>query len=310
MASSAITKVAIAGPNGTLGPPIIHHLLKAACFDITLLTRDPAKAAETYPAPTKTLAADYSSVPNLTTLLRAGAFDALVILINRDQVTAQTNLLDAAAAVGGLHVIPSSFGTSYEHPKGRQLGALINKLPVEQHFLRLAEEGRITYTAINTGLFFDWALEKAGLPINLLGGPTMLFDEGKVRLSVSTLDRIGEAVAIALLRKEELGLVNRFLYVQSAVVSQAQLLAYARQLAPEREFKTVGVDTASIEGPALEKLERGETGPEVQRALMARFSFGLGLGLFERSDNEILGLKDMTEEEIKGLLGGYFGEVA
>lgn len=103
-----------AKPNGTLGPPVIRHLLNAGCFDITLLTRNPAKAAETYPPPIRAIAADYSSVEALTTLLRDEDFDALVILIDRNQVQPQLNLVDAAAAVGGLHVIPSSFGTSFD----------------------------------------------------------------------------------------------------------------------------------------------------------------------------------------------------
>ncbi|KAK4548651.1 hypothetical protein LTR36_009562 [Oleoguttula mirabilis] len=305
MASTSIKKVAVAGPNGNLGPSVISHLVKAG-FDVTLLTRDPAQAAQTYPPPIHTVQTDYSSVSALTTVLRNGAFDALVILINREQPDPQIRLLDAAAAVGGLHVIPSAFGTQTEHPMARQVSAMLSKLPVEEHWLALAKDGALTYTAINTGLFFDWALGKAGLPINLRGGPTMLFDEGKVKLSVSTLDRIGETVAQALLRRDELGLVNRTVYVQSAAVSQSQLLGYAKEIAPERAWPTVALDTASMERTALEKLEEhGETGPEVYRPLVVRASFGLGLGLFERPDNALFGLAEMTEAEIKALLAKY-----
>lgn len=134
-------------------------------------------------------------------------------------------------------------------------------------------------------------------------GPTVVFDKGNVALSVSTLDRIGEAVAKALLKRDEL--INRFLYIHSAAVTQSQLLQYMRQMAPGREFATVTVDTSEMERQALEKLRKGKTGPDVMPALMARVSFGLGLGLFETTDNALLSLEEVNEDDAKAFLAEY-----
>lgn len=154
-------------------------------------------------------------------------------------------------------------------------------------------------------MFFDWALGRGFLiDVRTEGrGPTMVFDKGKTALSVSTLDFIGEAVAQALLKRDEV--LNRFLYVHSAAVTQKQLLEYVRELAPDLKIETVALNTAKLEEQALEKLRNGEGGPEVNTTLLLRTSFGLGLGLFERTDNALLGLDTWKEEDVKTLVAKY-----
>ena len=130
---------------------------------MTALTRDPDTAfSKALPTPVKVVRADYTSVEALTRTLQDGTFDALVILINRNELQAQINLINAAAAVGnGVHIVPSSFGIDYSHPEvKRLLGTLIGgKVAMEKHLFSIAREGSVTYTAINTSMFFDWGLD-------------------------------------------------------------------------------------------------------------------------------------------------------
>ncbi|KAK5725996.1 hypothetical protein LTR15_004187 [Elasticomyces elasticus] len=299
----AAIRVAVAGPNGTLGPPVIRHLVKQG-FEVTLLSRDPDRASKQYPPPTKAISADYTSVEQLTEILQQdGPFDSLIILINRDQLEPQIKLIDAAIAAGVPHIVPSSFGIDSSSPEVHDLPQIQGKMKMEKYLLNKANEGLVSFTGINTGLFFDWALEVAGIPINLKSGPTFLADGGGTALSVSTLDLIGQAVAQAVHKRDEAR--NRFLFVHSAVVTQKQLLQYAREIAPDRDFPIVEVDTEKAAADAREKMRQGETGMMVAMPLLMRVSFGLGLGLFKKVDNEFLRLDVMSEDDVKALVAKY-----
>ena len=117
-------------PNGTLGPPIIHNLSKQG-FDITLLTRNRAGAAEKYPPPIKTVQVDYDNHDQLTNLLREGAFESVVDLTNRSQLKVQKQLIDAAVAAKVPHFVPSSFGTGTKHPEVRRIPEIQPKAEME-----------------------------------------------------------------------------------------------------------------------------------------------------------------------------------
>ena len=134
---------------------MIKHLAKQD-FQVTLLTRDPEKAAQRYPSPIKTAKADYDSVEQLTQTLRDGNFDSLVILINRNELDPQIRLIDAAIAAGVPHIVPSSFGIGNTAPELRLVPSLMAKVKMEEYVMEKAGEGKLTYTGVNTGLFFDW----------------------------------------------------------------------------------------------------------------------------------------------------------
>jgi len=124
---------------------------------VTLLSRNIEKAAQQYPPPIKVAEVDYASTEYLTkTLCEAGGFDSLVILINRRELDPQIKLIDAAIAAGVPHIVPSSFGISTESPEVRALPPIKAKIEMERYLVEKADEGRVSYTAINTGLFFDW----------------------------------------------------------------------------------------------------------------------------------------------------------
>lgn len=177
---------------------------------------------------------------------------------------------------------------------------------MEDHFLAQAADGAFTYTAIHTGLFLDWGLERAGLPVNLKNGgqPTRIFDGGETRFSATVTETIGRAVAAALERFPDERVVNRFLCVHSAVVSQKQVLGYAKEVAPGREFPTVDLDTKVLFDQGMELIRKGERGLPVMHMLMARVTFGIGAGEFKENDNAVLGVPEWSEEQVKQFIGG------
>lgn len=131
----------------------------------------------------------------------------------------------------------------------------------------------------------------------------MLFDGGEAKFSATLLSDIGKAV-VAVLR-DPASYRNRNVHIHSAVLSQNQLLRYARELAPGRDFLTVDADTAAMERAARKRLEAGEGGREVMGMMMPRPTFGLGKGLFGRVESEGLGVEILGEEGVRALVRGY-----
>lgn len=171
---------------------------------------------------------------------------------------------------------------------------------MEDRVLAEAERGVFNFTGIHTSLLFDWALSM-GVLLNCKDkGVTMVFDGGDVRLSVTMLDDAGKAVVAALENPEETR--NQFLKVHSKVVTQNEMLKLGKEVRPDKEWERREVDTAVLEKNSWEKWEKGDRSREVQRGFMPRTSFGLGLGLFEEVENELLGVRVMSDEEVKDLI--------
>jgi hypothetical protein len=142
-------------PTGTLGPPVIKHLVDHG-IDVTTLSRNTAQAAKNFPPSIKHVQIDYSSTTQLTDVLREGQFDSLIILINRHQNDPQLKLIDAAVTAQIPHIIPSSFGITSTHPEILRLPQVKEKFEMEKYLVDKADQGLVSYTAINSGLFFDW----------------------------------------------------------------------------------------------------------------------------------------------------------
>ena len=300
--------------NGSLGQTIVSTL-QTANFPLTLLTTNPSKTSTTFPN-IPSLETDYTSpttlTATLTSLPTSPSQTALIIFLSRHHPDPQITLLDgAAAAVGIANVIPSSFGAGKpEIEYLRTFPPLVEKYKMEAHVAALGGQGKLSYTCIQTAAFLDWALDR-GFYANLIGaeahcagkGATMVFDCGDAKFSATMLGDICKAVVAVLRNPDEFR--NQQVYIHSAVLSQNQLLWYARELVPEREFPVVDLDTAQLEQTAWAKYHAGDRSHEVMRMFLPRATFGKGLGLFEQVDNDRLGIKTYGEEDVKALVARY-----
>lgn len=288
-------------PSGTLGPPVVKHLCTSG-FQVTLLTRDPSKLpASKFPTNIKVVKVDYTSVETLTPFL--SGYDAVVDLTNRTATEIQLRVIDAAIAAQMPHIIPSSYGVGTKNPGIRSFPHVAGKRKMEDYILHKAEEGALTFTGIQTGIFLELALRNSGIINTKDDGPTTLFDGGDKRLSSTSIDSIGKAVAAALMKPEETK--NRFLYVQNTVLTQNKLLRLAKELAPERQWQGVFKDTEEMYRASLEAWEKGDTSPMASVGFFVRASFGEELGIFDHVDNSLLGIEEYSDEELKGILARF-----
>ncbi|PNP79443.1 hypothetical protein FNYG_07278 [Fusarium nygamai] len=294
MFRKSISNVVIAGGTGRLGPPTIKYLLKNG-FEVSVLTRNPSSAK--LAAQVEVIEADYTSAETLTPSLIGRGFDAIVIILNRLAYDASVITLQAAVNAGIYRAIPSFFGVSLDNPEIANMPFMKTKLPVLNDVLTKAEKGEITYTGINTGMFLDWVLDE-DIFVGLSGkAPTRVADGGDIPMSATALDDIGKAISAVLLKPEETA--NKLYYIHTVVMTQNQVLGYAREAAPGVEFAVEQVDTKVLVEAAWKRYNEGIRDRVSTRDFVIRASYGMGNGFFPQTDNEFLDIRKWSNEELK-----------
>ena len=272
---------------------------------MTAITRDAQKAKTSLKVASDSdiVQGDYTSAESLAPCLRG--HDAVVSLILRGQPDPQILVIDAAIIAKVPHMITSSFGIDLQQECLRTLPPFKGKIEMGNYVAQKASEGLITFTSIQTGIFFRAGLSM-GMMFNLKddGVPSVQYDDGETKFSVSAEEDIARAVAAALRKKNDLP-TNCSLFIHTAAVSQNQLRKYAKELRPERQFPVTVVNTAEEEKMALLAYNNGERDMGKLSGFMSRGTFGLGLGLFKHLDNNALGIEERDEEWLKAFIAHY-----
>ncbi|KAJ2986996.1 hypothetical protein NUW58_g4750 [Xylaria curta] len=293
---SAISKVVLAGATGNLGPAILEQLLKAG-FQVTVFTRQ--SSTHEFPASVTAKPVDYDSVESLTTALEGQ--DAIVSTLGFLGLSKQLNLVEAAVKANVRRFIPSEFGSDTTNAKNAALPVFADKVAFQKVLAKEAANGTISYTNIITGPFFDWGL-KAGIILNAQEKSIKLYDGGEGRFSTTTLESIGKAVAGVLKKPEETK--NREVYVQDAAPTLKQLKAVAEKVTGTAwQGKELSVENDLL-APAFAELQKENPDPSKFAIPMILASvWGEGRGQpFQKLDNELLGIKGLTEAEIEAVV--------
>lgn len=212
----------------------------------------------------------------------------------------QRELIDAAIAANVRRFIPSEFGADLQNTKVRSLPNYQQKVIIEDYLADKAREGRITYTLIYNGAFLDWAIQ-AGVLIDIKRRKSILYDGGNRPVSATRLSTVGKAVTSVLTNYDKTA--NRAIYVHDVAISQRRLLEIAQKITSEESWSVETADTAQMEADAREQLSRGSSDPAIWYAFVKRAGFGDGYGShFQKLDNSMLAIPEMTEGEIESLL--------
>ncbi|KAJ5784448.1 NAD(P)-binding protein [Penicillium pulvis] len=294
-----IKKVALAGVNGNLGPAIFQHLRSR--FEITVLSRQDSN--HTFPPESKVCRVDYNSPSSLISALRGQ--DAVVSTLPALALNQQHQLIDAAAAVGVRRFIPSEFGSDTTNPKCASLPVFQGKLSTQQLLKDKVHSSGMSYTGITTGPFLDWGLTKGFM--NMVQKRVHLYDGGDRVFSTTSLPTIGRTVCAVLSRPVETE--NRMIKVHDIATTQNTLFAMAR--------KAVGPDGWTVEtSPLATMLQRswidfheGKQELATMLGFIATASWGEGYGgYFEQTDNQLLGIQQMTEQDVQELVNNLWGK--
>ncbi|KAJ5227626.1 oxidoreductase CipA [Penicillium citrinum] len=294
----AISKVAVVGGTGNLGPAIVNGLLNGG-FEVTVLSRSSSHQLDPR---VKVQVADYNSLDSLTTALSGQ--DAVVNTLGVGVVPGEVHLrvLEAAHAAKVQRYIPSEFGSDTANPLTAKLPVFGVKVAVIKKLEEIAaQDSTFSYTSIITGPFFDWGIEKTFL-INLSGSSTSIYDGGDVPVSSTTLAGIGRAVAGTLQKAEETK--NRHVYTANVQFTQNQVLQWSGK---SDQIEKIPVKTEDLEAKAYEAIKQPTPDPHTfAKNLILRAIFGGKFGgHFAKTDNELLGLKELSESEIVDIVKKY-----
>lgn len=240
-----IQNVALIGASGNLGPTILKALKAHPTFIPYVLNRHSSKSV--YPKTHVITIPDDLNTVEVAKLLKEKEIDALVIAIAGSRVEEQKKLIDAAFHAGVRRVIPAEFGScdSADDETIQILPLMDGKKRVREYLIdvcgreREGEAGKLTWTSLVTGHFFDWGLGCGLLKFDVKKREAYLLDGGDIRFSASSLGFIAKAVVKVLEKEEETK--NKLLYVHSLHVTQNEVLKELERATGE-EWKTVQED--------------------------------------------------------------------
>ncbi|OJJ31955.1 hypothetical protein ASPWEDRAFT_139325 [Aspergillus wentii DTO 134E9] len=293
-------KVALAGASGNLGPAVLNALLDAG-FQVTVLTRagkDSKFDSRAHVAPV-----DFTSLESLTSALAGN--DVVVNTLGSGAIPLDTHtrLIDAAVAAGIQRFIPSEFGSDTTNPNVAKLPVYGDKVAVQKYLQQKSESsgGKFSFTLLITGAFFDWGLMTTFL-LNLKGPEAEVYDSGDQKFSTTTLAGVGKGVAGVIQNLD--ATKNKTVFIREAEVSQNQLLKIAN-----KHLAIKSVKTEDLEKNAYAELSKPSPNPMVFAvSFIRRAIFGDGYGgLFPEENvyNKLLGVKELSDEEIEDVVSRY-----
>lgn len=274
--------------------------LLSAGFQVTVLTR--RSSTHQLPSSVTVVPVDYASLDSLTSALLG--HDALVSTLSSTSIEQQLLLVSAAAQAGIQRFLPSEFGSNTPLAKIGALPAFQPKVAVQDALKKAAAATGMSYTVICTGPFLDWGL-KVGFLMNVKGKSIKLYDGGSRLFSTTSLPTIGKAVAGVLRNLDATR--NRAVYVQDTATTLQDLLAKGKKAAGAEGWTEEVVAIDDVLERAWAELKKEKPNPDV---FMYNFIFaavwGEGYGAhFEELDNELLGIEQMSDDELQALVSRY-----
>jgi len=177
----------------------------------------------------------------------------------------------------------------------------VGKAKVFEHLQELARTTSLTWTIISNNAFLDWGLRNAFLGIDIQRKSIEYFNDGDVTIPYTTLASVGDAVANALRKSEETK--NRICYICNAQTTQRELASRAQQALGREGWQKRDLDMGLLLQRGMSEIQAGKITFEVIRDII-RFSIATPgyTGSFERTDNELLGVKLMDDHAIENLI--------
>ncbi|KAL7802189.1 hypothetical protein V8C44DRAFT_345693 [Trichoderma aethiopicum] len=305
MSTAMPVQVAVAGATGAVGIPVIAELLKAG-YPVTALSRSAGNCSSKLPKhPNLSIAeVDYDSVASLTAALQGHAVVIAALPVDTP-IGSQDTLIDAAVAAGVTRFLPSEFGTDTDNDKCMKLPVFANKMYALAYLKdKVAKHPGLSYTALCTGAFLDWGLA-AGFLVHPKSHTATIYDDGNLPWSTTTLSTISKAVVSIIGHLEETK--NRHVYIHDAVVTQNKLIELTKKI-DGRDWQLTYVDSAVICAEA--HLEYQKPDADIAKGLMPLLHIsvlgkGYGGDFSGHLDNELLGIKEMSDEELQGVIAKF-----
>ncbi|KAI1499076.1 hypothetical protein F5X99DRAFT_420128 [Biscogniauxia marginata] len=298
---SIISRVALAGATGNLGPAIVKELVDAG-FQVTVLTRQNSTSSKALQASVTAIPVDYDSLDSLTNALKGQ--DAVVSTLGSAAMGKQLLLIQAAVKANVKRFIPSEFGSNTVVEKTARLPIYKDKIAVQNALKEAASSSALSYTLIYNGPFLDWGI-KVGFVIDVKNKQINLYDGGDRVFSTTTLPTIGKAVAGVL--KNPAQTANRPVYIQDTAITLEKLAALGKKATGDATWKEDIVSVDEMVEQSWVELKSPNPDPhKFVYGFIKAAIFGEGYGAhYETLDNDLLGIKGLSDAEVQDLLNRY-----
>jgi hypothetical protein len=266
---------------------------------VTVLTR--SKKPELYDASVKVIEVDFTSVESLTAALKG--IDGLVSTVGHAAIENQTLLIDAAIAAGVKRFIPSEYGSCTTNPKLEAFPIYATVFKIKKYLQEKAEAGELTWTVLACGAFMEFVLDRPIL-LDFANHKATLFDEGDNRISSTSLPNVGKAIA-GILKNFE-ATENKIVRTSEIILTQNNLLRIAEKLRPDIKWEISKTQTSATLKEGLDGVSAGDFSmPVMMKVLAGTALAGDTYGsAYDETDNKLLGVKELTEEDLKKLIAG------
>lgn len=214
-------------------------------------------------------------------------------------------MFEAAVEAGVKRVMPSEFSSNLEAKvKETKLPNVSEKLEIREYIESLANQGKIEWSSVNNGPFFDLGMKMGFMGPRLQSKTATFHNGGDIPVCATSTDDIAKAVALVLQHPDETR--NKPVYVYSALVTERKVTDIASKLTGI-EFKIVQADIQKGADEYFEKLEKGENDPRLRFNLYFLMMYGPGYGgnYADIAMNKMLGLRVMDNAEIERKIGDW-----
>lgn len=148
-----MSNLLVTGATGGLGQAVVENLLKTVSPDqLSVLVRDPAKAADLQARGVTVMQGDYTDYASLT---KAFAGIDKLLLVSSNEITQRvpqhTNVITAAKAAGVKHLVYTS--AQRKTDDGSSAISFVTEAHVATE--KLLKESGLTYTILRNGLYLD-----------------------------------------------------------------------------------------------------------------------------------------------------------
>jgi nucleoside-diphosphate-sugar epimerase len=297
----SLPRIAIAGATGNLGLPI-HSALLSAGYHVKALSRIGGNRFKLSPHLNLTIKeVDFTSVSALSEALQN--IEVVISCLATSAMGSQNPLIEASVVAGVERFIPAEFGMDSQNPLAMQLPVCVPKVETQKYLREQARKNpNFTWTAIANGMFLDWGLEM-GVIVDPARHAAILYNGGDIPFSATTLADVAKAVIGVISNQEQTA--NRLVYVHSALVTQNQLVQCAKR-EDKIEWDILEKTTEAVKLDSFKELEKGDTA-DIEAAMLgfcvtAMFDAQYGCDFSSKLDNELLGVREMNEVEIRRLV--------
>ncbi|KAI0157540.1 putative isoflavone reductase family protein CipA [Xylariaceae sp. FL1272] len=298
--ASQIKNVAIVGATGNVGAAVLKAVLATNAFTVTAITRQ--GSTHKFPSGVTTKEADLASLDSLAAAFKGQ--DAVVNTTNIPDPVTNIRVADAARKTGVYRFIPADFGQNPERCHAPEFSVFAFKAATLKHLKETTKSGagEMTWSALINGPFLDWNMAIGFLGIDLRKKEAQIISGGDTPSYYTTLEMVGQGVAGILLHPVETA--NRPVFVNSVVKSENELLALAKEALGPEGWTITEEDNKAKFAWAVAEAEKGNFTFEVAMHQIRRVIAdpAVAQGPSNGYDNELLGLKSMSDEQVKEMM--------